>query len=247
VQRDPVETGRATPDHTLVGAPWLDVELYRRVQRRTVVLRSAPYAALVLGSTQSDGIVDPVRAQRAGIAVVRRRTGGGAVLLRPGDHVWADVWLPRDDPLWQWDVARAAVWVGEWWSSFLRAYEVQDASVHLGPMTQGPLADHVCFAGTGPGEVTVRGRKLVGVAQWRPREGALFRVSAYHHWDPAPLVNILSVPPEDRTSVQRQLTSVATGLADLLQSSFSMETLLSHLPGGQPWSFEIPAGGSRPA
>src|SRR5947207_41753 len=59
--------------------------------------------AIVLGSAQRDDglVVGP------GVDVVRRRSGGGAVLLVPGDVVWADVTIPAGDPLWETDVGRA--------------------------------------------------------------------------------------------------------------------------------------------
>ncbi len=49
------------------------------------------------------------------VELVRRRGGGGAVYLAPGNHLWLDAWVPRDDPLWSPDVSVAAAWVGRWW------------------------------------------------------------------------------------------------------------------------------------
>ena len=43
-------------------------------------------------------------AHELGVAVVRRRSGGGAVLLDPGGVVWVDVVVPRHDPRWDDDV-----------------------------------------------------------------------------------------------------------------------------------------------
>ena len=51
--------------------------------------------ALVLGSTQRPDIVDAEACRRAGVEVVRRRSGGGLVLLEPGNVVWFDVVVPR--------------------------------------------------------------------------------------------------------------------------------------------------------
>ena len=51
--------------------------------------------ALVLGSSQPDSTIDLDACSRAGIEVVRRRSGGGAVLLVPGEVVWLDVIVPR--------------------------------------------------------------------------------------------------------------------------------------------------------
>jgi lipoate-protein ligase A len=193
---------------------------------------------VVLGSTQSPQVIDAARAVAAGITVVRRRTGGGAVLLRPGDHVWVDVWLPKDDPLWEHDVAAAAGWVGRWWAAVLLARGVRDVTVHTGPIIQNRWSEQVCFAGTGPGEVLAGGRKVVGVAQWRSREGSLFRISAYRHWDPGALVDVLSVPDGEREVMRSELSSVAAGLFDLAPAPLSVDELWRQLPRGRPWSIE---------
>jgi lipoate-protein ligase A len=146
--------------------------------------------ALVLGSTQ------PAVAAGAAIAVVRRRTGGGAVLLRPGSVVWADVFVPATDRLWQRDVGRAFWWLGQAWVDALTTSGVTDASWHDGSVVRSRWSDAVCFAGLGPGEVTVGGRKVVGISQRRTRDGALFQCAALLAWEPAELVTLLGLGEE---------------------------------------------------
>src|ERR1700691_2366978 len=72
---------------------------------------SAP--AVVLGSTQPAGDLDDERVADAGLEVCRRRSGGGAVVVRPGGQVWLEVFVPAADPLWDRDVSRSAFWLGE--------------------------------------------------------------------------------------------------------------------------------------
>jgi lipoate---protein ligase len=148
---------------------------------------SAP--ALVLGSTQLD---DVVRAG-GGVEVVRRRSGGGAVLLVPGDVAWVDVVLPRDDPLWCDDVGVATYWLGEVWARAVASLGFT-GEVHRGALCTSPWSRLVCFAGLGPGEVTVGGRKAVGISQRRNRDLARFQTAAYVRWDPAALVELLEPP-----------------------------------------------------
>ena len=57
----------------------------------------------------ADGEVDHRVAGALGVEVVRRRSGGGAVLLLPGEFVWLDLVIPAGDPLWLDDVGQAAV------------------------------------------------------------------------------------------------------------------------------------------
>ncbi len=171
-------------------------------------------AALVLGSTQAEAVVVP----DPSLEVVRRHSGGGAVLLRPGKVLWVDVVVPADDPLWLPDVGRAFWWLGQTWVAALAAVGV-DARWHDGPLVRSRLSAQVCFAGLGPGEVTVGGRKVVGMSSRRRRDGALFQCAALLDWDPAELVAVLGLDSE----ALAELRDAAAGLAvpaPLLQQAF---------------------------
>jgi len=139
--------------------------------------------ALVLGSVQPADHVDGHAVGRAGLPVVRRRSGGSAVLVDPGSVVWVDVTLPASDPRWVDDVGRAAWWVGELWAGALGALGVEAPVVHRGALAGDDRRQRVCFAGIGPGEVTVGGRKVVGVAQRRTRDLARFQTMALLRWE----------------------------------------------------------------
>lgn len=171
----------------------------------------------MLGSTQPSELVDGALVRERGVAVVRRRGGGGAVYLEPGDHLWIDAWIPRHDPLWESDVAVAAEWVGAWWLRALAALGLapDEFQVHTGRSAPGALGDVACFAGRGPGEVLHASRKVVGLSQWRSREGALFSSCAYARWDPEPLIDLLSVDGPARAELRKGLASVGAGLAEM--------------------------------
>jgi lipoate---protein ligase len=174
-----------------------------------VWILAADRPAVVLGSTQPDTAVDRERARAGGFEVVRRRSGGGAVVLRPGAVVWVDVLVPATDGLWTVDVGRAFSWLGETWVEALAAVGVPDARWHNGPMLRTPLSDSVCFAGLGPGEVTVGGRKVVGMSQRRTRHAALFQCAALLEWDAGAVAELLGL---DGTTAA-ELEQVARGLA----------------------------------
>lgn len=167
--------------------------------------------ALVLGSTQDDGVVDRKRASASGVDVVRRRSGGGAVLVEPGRLVWVDLFVPAGDPLWQVDVGRAFHWVGRLWTEGLATLGVE-ARWHDGPLVETPWSKLVCFAGLGPGEVMAAGRKVVGISQRRTPAGALFQCAALLAWDPTPLVDLLALSVGERRQALGDLDDVATGL-----------------------------------
>jgi lipoate-protein ligase A len=178
---------------------------------RSVWVCEATGPALVLGSAQADVGVD----HAAGVAVVRRRSGGGAVLVVPGELLWVDLVLPVDDPLWEDDVGRAFHWVGEAWAGALAAMGV-DARVHHGALVRSEWASEVCFAGVGPGEVTVDGRKVVGISQRRTRAWARFQCAALARWDPAAIVPLLGLPARAADDLDGVAAGVGVDLDDLL-------------------------------
>ena len=150
--------------------------------------------ALVLGSSQPIEHVDVTACAQRGVEVVRRRSGGGAVLLQPHDATWVDVLVPRDHPRWDDDVGRSAWWLGECWQAALEALGVAGTEVHRGPMVRTQWSDRVCFAGTGGGEVIRDGAKIVGISQRRTRAGARFQCALYHAWRPEAHAELFSPP-----------------------------------------------------
>jgi lipoate-protein ligase A len=165
----------------------------------------------VLGSTQDDQLADRPGLDAAGIDLVRRRSGGGAVLVHPDEVcLWVDVVLPRRDPLWTDDVSRAAQWLGEAWVDAFASLGVSTLA-HRGAMVHRPWSDLVCFAGLGPGEVLDDGRKVVGLSQRRTRAGARFQTLVLRRWSPGALVDLLALDPPAREAATRELESVATG------------------------------------
>lgn len=173
----------------------------------TVVAVEATTPALVLGSTQP-----PLAALAPDppVEVVRRRSGGGAVLVEPGDLVWVDVFVPAGGPLWHDDVGRAFWWLGDAWAAALRSLGVDGAvEMHKGPLVVTPLSPFVCFAGLGPGEVTVDGRKAVGMAQRRTREGALFQCALPLAWRPE---RLLALFEQSLAQSEQSLTRLQDGV-----------------------------------
>jgi lipoate-protein ligase A len=172
----------------LHGAPLLEPPVQRAVR-----WGHPTSTAIVLGRAQAAPAV------AADLPVVRRVSAGGAVLVSPDGPAWADITIPRSDPLWDDDVGRASWWVGEVWSAALVGLGLDPASlrVHRGPMARRSLGAHVCFAGLAEGEVILDGAKIVGVSQRRTRDGALFQCAVLLEWDPDPLLSALGLPAEE--------------------------------------------------
>ncbi|MGE0137883.1 MAG: hypothetical protein AB7L17_06895 [Ilumatobacteraceae bacterium] len=171
-----------------------DVE---RAARRAAWWLEVDSAALVLGSAQPDTTVDHDACRAAGVEVVRRRSGGGAVLLVPGECVWLDVIVPPGDRLWDTDVGHSMWWLGEVWAEALVALGCDDVRVHRGPLQHTDWSRLVCFDSLGAGEVTVGGRKAVGISQRRTREWARLQSSVHLATgdDPSARLVALLAPP----------------------------------------------------
>jgi len=178
---------------------------------RNVTVLTTERTALVLGSTQRDDVVDHAAASAAGVQVARRRSGGGAVLVEPATTVWIDVDLPVGDPLWTDDVGRSFTWLGRAWATALGTLGL-DAEVNPGGMCTTPWSRLVCFAGLGPGEVTVGGAKAVGLAQRRTRDGARFQTAVHLAWDPVPLLGVLALDPAERDRAQADLAGAVVAV-----------------------------------
>jgi lipoate---protein ligase len=155
-------------------------------------------AAIVLGSTQGEEVLDLAACAAAGAEIVRRRSGGGVVLLEPGAIVWFDVLVPAaqlhaadvGD-----DVRGSMIWLGEHIGRTLTGLGVPGLDVHAGPITCSAWCPLVCFAGTGPGEVTRDGAKLVGISQRRSRAGSRFQCAVHTRWSPDRLGPLLRANP----------------------------------------------------
>jgi lipoate-protein ligase A len=181
-------------------------------EHREVRILDVVRPVVILGSSQDEAGFDAGRAAAAGVDVVRRPSGGGAVLVVPGKALWADVFLPAGDALWHNDVGVAFHWLGRAWAQALVEVGVT-AHAYQGAMRHTAWSKVVCFAGLGPGEVThgPGGAKIVGLSQRRTRTYVRFQCCVVLRWNPDALVALLAGPPPEGASVD-DLAHVATGI-----------------------------------
>jgi lipoate-protein ligase A len=141
-------------------------------------------ATLVLGSAQRDDAADAAACAAAGIDVVRRGTGGGAVFCNAG-VLLVDLAVPRGHPFGPDDVTEAYRPLGEAIVRALGGLGVGARTVTVDEAratddAQRGAARRACWAGLSPYEVVLPdGRKLVGLAQ-RRRAGTVVHQVAIH-------------------------------------------------------------------
>jgi lipoate-protein ligase A len=127
-------------------------------------------ACLSLGHAQPFSDVDTTRLKQRGWEVVRRLTGGRAILHT--DEITYSVIAPNDEP-------RVAGTVLESYNrlaqALLLAVQKLDLPVEMkeGKAENGATPNPVCFEVPSTYEITVNGKKLIGSAQARKREGVL--------------------------------------------------------------------------
>ncbi len=175
-------------------------------------------AAIVLGSRQSEALLDLPAVRRAGLAVVRRRSGGGAVVVDP-DVVWIDLIVPAaaevdGAPDVFRDVRRSMVWAGERWRAALAEIGLpsERLSVHTDGMVETAWSPLVCFAGFGPGEVLLDDRKFVGLSQRRTRRGVMIQGQLHRSGSLAVMPTLFAPPtPGDALDDAAEWPAIAAG------------------------------------
>lgn len=198
----------------------LDVALMRRARETgEAVLRVYGWSqpTLSLGRNQpARGQYDEARAARDGIAIVRRPTGGRALL-----H-WREV---------TYAVAAPAPEGGSLRESYARINGLLldglrrlGVDAELARPTAGAAVPSLapCFEEPAAGEITAGGRKLVGSAQWRD-DGALLQHGSVLVDDDQPLVTALTkapVAPAPPPATLRELLGRAPALDEAGRALF---------------------------
>jgi lipoate-protein ligase A len=219
---------------------------------------------LSLGHAQPFSDVDWLALQSKGWDVVRRPTGGRAILH--ADELTYSVCGPLDEPRLSGGVLESYRALSEALLSALHTLNIP-AEAHEKPSAAPPthavhhptaqiapenalLADNgrnnpVCFEVPSSYEITVGGKKLIGSAQARRKEGVLQHGSLPLHGDLTRVVQVLAFPDEvaRQAAVQRLVQRATTAeavlgralawqeAAEAFVAAFERELNLSLLPG----------------
>jgi len=170
---------------------------------------------LSLGRNQPLADVDLGACQAAGVDMVRRPTGGRAILHT--DELTYSIAMLQKDPRARGDVVESYRRLSEGLLAGLaglgvgsaQAAEAAQATRWLEPETE-PTA--ICFETPSRYEIAVNGRKLVGSAQWRARGGVLQHGTLPLQGDVARVVDLLAFPSSERAAQRQALLTRATTL-----------------------------------
>ena len=126
--------------------------------------------SISLGQSQRIRTVDEAACRSGGVDVVRRPTGGLAILHT--DELTYSISLPVQHPVAEGDVMTSYRRIADAIIAMLKALGVADASADA-VAKEDKAKSPVCFEAPSDYEVIGGGKKLVGSAQWRRVDGVL--------------------------------------------------------------------------
>lgn len=191
---------------------------------------------LSLGYGQRIRDADLERIHDNGWGIVRRPTGGKAILH--GNELTYSVSLPKDHELAQGDVVESYRRISE---ALMRALQFAGLSSESEKQAKGNSdLGPVCFEVPSHYEITSGGKKLIGSAQVRRREGILQHGTLPLHGDITLICDALAYDNEDeRQSAKNSIAERATTLESVLGEKVSWDDTASWIARGFAETFDI--------
>jgi lipoate-protein ligase A len=219
------EVWRLLPEH--VGEPLAQVNLTERLVR--TVARDGP--SVWWHSTEGEAIlVGPgmYMAHRpnsiVGVPVIRRNTGGGAVLT--GKGLWAvDIALPASHPMLSGDILRDYQPISRLWEETLtrvgldvRCISIEESRTAVANYSLDPDIGLVCFGHPAPYEILSGNRKLVGLSQVRKAGGVVFSSAIHTYLSPSSIATVLPLSSARKRRLAAHLRQVSASLSEIALS-----------------------------
>ncbi|MGE5251838.1 MAG: biotin/lipoate A/B protein ligase family protein, partial [Bacteroidota bacterium] len=197
--------------------------IYRGESLPTLRLYAWEPPCLSLGHAQPFADVDPDRLQARGWDLVRRPTGGRAILHT--DELTYSVSAAPDEPLVRGTVLESYNRISRALSCAVQelglTVEIEEHTAAAAHPSQNP----VCFEVPSSYEITVGGKKLIGSAQARKKEGVLQHGSLPLTGDLRRITEVLRFANEpEREAAAERLLRRATTVETVLGRSLSWET-----------------------
>jgi lipoate-protein ligase A len=185
---------------------------------------------LSLGRSQPSSDVNWAACRTDGVDVVRRPTGGKAILHT--DELTYSVALPLSDPRVEGGVVQAYRRLSEGLLAGLQSLNAPVIQAAGGSSAVGGDPSAVCFETPSSYEIIAGGRKLVGSAQWRARGGVLQHGTLPLHGDLGRILNYLSVSGEEREAHLQRLRLRAQTLEEAAGHAIPFDTAAQALARG---------------
>ncbi|MBN1136798.1 MAG: lipoate--protein ligase family protein [Anaerolineae bacterium] len=184
---------------------------------------------LSLGRNQPVTDADLPVCRAAGIDLVRRPTGGRAILHT--DELTYSVTLTASDPRAAGSVVEGYRRLSEGLLAGLRRLGVEAIQAR-GQRKPASGLTAICFDTPSDYEITAGGRKLVGSAQWRSRGRVLQHGTLPLHGDITRVVSYLSMPDGERETQRRALGASALTLEEALGHTLPFAQVAQALADG---------------
>jgi lipoate-protein ligase A len=164
---------------------------------------------LSLGRNQNATDVNLAACRAAGVDVVRRPSGGRAILHT--DELTYSITILQSDPLAAGGVVESYRRLSEGLLSGLRSLGIPAVQA-IDQREPDTDLTAVCFETPSNYEITSRGRKLVGSAQWRARGGVLQHGTLPLWGDIVRILPLLALPESEKDVQNASLRASATPL-----------------------------------
>jgi lipoate-protein ligase A len=178
---------------------------------------------LSMGRLEPQDAVDTAAAERDGVAIVRRPTGGRAVLH--GDDLTYTVVLPRPDDA---GLERIYRLVSEVLVEGLSALGAR-LDIERGRTGRLRVVQRPCFASVSRHEVTYGGRKVIGSAQRIGERAVLQHGSIPLGRGYLGVVRYMNVPPSDRRGLLGEMKTHTACLSEVLGKCVEPEAVADAL------------------
>jgi lipoate-protein ligase A len=212
-----------------------DISLAERCNSETAffrIYRWKPYC-ISLGANQSSDDIDSIKTNADGIDVVKRPTGGRAILH--AEEITYSVVYPINydyspKELYQ-KISSALIEGLAHYNPILKEAVLENIQPNFSKLLEEP-SGALCFASTAKNEVKFKGRKLIGSAQRKMKKAILQHGSilcgSYHQ----NLANYLNTDDDTKNNMHNELKITTTEIESILNEPVNYEILKSCLADG---------------
>lgn len=180
----------------------------------TLRLYGWPGSTMLLGAGQPASAVDREACERLGVPLLRRMSGGTAV-LHDENTISLQLTLPAGHPLVSDDIHRNFRWFSEFLITALGRLDIEAnwVSLEQARTEQAPPGlEGACYSTLAPYEIAVDGRKLIGHGQMRRVRATALQAMVYRIFEPSRTVRLLRDDGRSEQERERALVERVTHL-----------------------------------